>query len=174
MLKILVTYASKHGSTQQVAETIAAAIEPSGLEVEARPVRSVADAGAYDAIVLGAPLYMGRWHRDANRFVRRHRKALERLPVAVFALGPVDEKSESWEGAQKQLDRALAALPAIEPVEVRLFGGAIEPERLRFPFSNMSAADVRDWVAIRAWGRGLPERFGLEAYSSSSKPWVIA
>src|SRR5204862_6628673 len=106
--------------------------------------------------------------------VRRHCNALERLPVALFARGPVDDKPESWAGARKQLDRALAALPGMDPVDVRLFGGAVKPEQLHFPFSNMPAADVRDWVAIRAWGRGLPERLGLAGYFSSSKPWVIA
>jgi menaquinone-dependent protoporphyrinogen oxidase len=174
-MKILIAYASKHGSTQQVADVVAAALEPSGVEVEVRPVHAVEDPGAYDAVVLGAPLYMGRWHREANGFVRRHRKALERLPVAIFALGPVDGKPDSWEGAQKQLDRALAALPQIDAVDVRVFGGAIKPEELRFPFTHMPAADAREWVAIRAWGAGLPERLGLPAYAcSSSSPWAIA
>ncbi|HEY2936106.1 MAG TPA: flavodoxin domain-containing protein [Gaiellaceae bacterium] len=116
----------------------------------------------------------GRWHREANGFVRRHRKALERLPVAIFALGPIDDEPEHWEGARKQLEKALASLPAIDPVDVKLFGGAIKPEELRFPFSHMAAADVRDWGAIRAWGAGLPERLGLPAYASSSSPWAMA
>jgi menaquinone-dependent protoporphyrinogen oxidase len=173
-MKILIAYAGKHGSTREVADAIAAAIEPSGHEVEVRPARAVADPGAYDAVVLGAPLYMSRWHKDARGFVRRHRKALERLPVAVFALGPIADDPGQWKGAEEQLRKALAGLPRLEPVDVRLFGGAVKPEELRFPFSHMPAADVRDWVAIRAWGAGLPERLGLPAYASSSRPWAIA
>ncbi len=173
-MKILIAYASKHGSTRQVADAIAAALEPSGLEVEVRPARSVEDPGAYDAVVLGAPLYMARWHKDARAFVRTHRKALERVPVAIFALGPVDDDPEHWRGAEQQLGKALAALPGIDPVDVRMFGGAVKPSELRFPFTHMPAADVRDWVAIRAWGAGLPERLGLPAYASSSSPWAMA
>src|SRR6266700_5866579 len=68
-MKILIAYASKHGSTREVADVIAAELEPSGLEVEVRPARAVEDPGAYDAVVLGAPLYMGRWHKEARTFL---------------------------------------------------------------------------------------------------------
>ncbi len=173
-MKILIAYASKHGSTREVADVIAAELEPSGLEVEVRPARAVEDPGAYDAVVLGAPLYMGRWHKDARAFLRSHRKTLERLPVAIFALGPVDADPQHWQGAEEQLDKALAALLEVDPVDVRVFGGAIKPDELRFPFTHMPAADVRDWVAIRAWAAGLPERLGLPAYASSSSPWAMA
>ena len=173
-MKILIAYASKHGSTQDVADAVGAALVETGVEAHVTSVRAVRDASAYDAVVLGAPLYMGRWHKEALRFVRTHRQELERLPVAVFALGPVDDRVENWESARKQLDKALAALPEIDPVDVKLFGGAVKPEDLHFPFSHMPAADVRDWVAIRAWGAGLPERLGLRGYVSSSSPWAIA
>jgi menaquinone-dependent protoporphyrinogen oxidase len=173
-MTILIAYTSKHGSTRQVADEIAAALEPSGHAAVVRPVTAVDDPGAYDAVVLGGPLYMGRWHKDACTFVRRHRKALERLPVAIFALGPLKEDAEQWRGAEEQLAKALAALPDIGPVDVKVFGGAIHPQELHFPFSRMAAADVRDWAVIRAWGAGLPERLGLPGYSSSSSPWVIA
>jgi hypothetical protein len=34
---------------------------------------------------------------------------------------------------------------------VAVFGGAIDPARLRFPFNRMPASDARDWDAIRTW-----------------------
>ena len=55
-----------------------------------------------------------------------------------------------------------------------LFGGAVKPEELRFPFSHMPAADIRDWEAIRAWSEALPELLGLGAYAPSSRPWAMA
>jgi menaquinone-dependent protoporphyrinogen oxidase len=173
-MTVLIAYASKHGSTREVADAIAAALEPSGHVADVRPAAAVDDPGAYDAVVLGAPLYMGRWHKDARAFVRRHRKALQRVPVAVFALGPLEEDPAQWREAEEQLEKALAALPDVDAVDVKLFGGALHPEDLHFPFSRMEAADVRDWAAIRAWGAGLPERLGLPVYSSSSSPWAIA
>ncbi len=60
---------------------------------------------------LGAPLYMGRWHRDARAFLRRHRDALAKRPLAVFALGPVKDEPKQWDGAEKQLYATLAQLP---------------------------------------------------------------
>jgi hypothetical protein len=57
---------------------------------------------------------------------------------------------------------------------VRLFGGAIKPDELHFPFSHMAAADVRDWTVIRAWAAELPTRLGLPRYASSSSPWAMA
>jgi menaquinone-dependent protoporphyrinogen oxidase len=117
---------------------------------------------------------MGHWHKDARGFVRRHRKALERVPVAIFALGPIADDPKQWEGAEEQLDKALRSLPDIQPVAVKLFGGAIKPEELRFPFSHMPAADLRDWTEIRDWAAWLPERLALPSYSSSSSPWAMA
>jgi menaquinone-dependent protoporphyrinogen oxidase len=174
-MRILIAYASRHGSTREVAEAVATALVSNGHEAEVRLARDVRDPDAFDAVVLGAPLYTGRWHKDARMFVRRHGAALARLPVAVFALGPVDDVEEHWRGAQEQLDRALAGLPAIYPVDVRMFGGAIRPEELRFPFSRMPAGDVRDWDAIRAWAAALPERLRRPAaHSSSRSPCAIA
>jgi menaquinone-dependent protoporphyrinogen oxidase len=173
-MKILVAFASKHGSTRQVADAIAAELERTGHEIVVRPARAERDPGAYDAVVLGAPLYMGRWHKDARSFVRGHRKALERVPVAIFALGPIGDEPKQWQGAEDQLDEALGSLPDVGPVTVRMFGGAIKPDELHFPFSHMPAVDVRDWTEIRAWAAALPERLGLPSYSSSSSPWAIA
>src|SRR5205085_1748229 len=41
-------------------------------------------------------------------------------------------------------------------------GGAIVPETLHFPFSNMPAGDLRDWAAIEEWAARLPDALGLD------------
>ncbi|MEJ2711561.1 MAG: flavodoxin domain-containing protein, partial [Anaerolineales bacterium] len=84
--KILVAYASQHGSTGEIAAAIAADLREAGLEVDLQLIRQVRTLEGYQAIVLGAPLYMFRWHKDALRFLARHRQTLASgLPVAVFA-----------------------------------------------------------------------------------------
>jgi flavorubredoxin len=55
---ILVAYSTKHGSTQEVAEAIAAALREGGLGVDCRPLKEVQSIEGYAAVVLGAPLYM--------------------------------------------------------------------------------------------------------------------
>jgi menaquinone-dependent protoporphyrinogen IX oxidase len=84
---------------------------------------------------------------------------LSRLPVAVFAMGPLTLEPSEVEGARKQLDRALGKEHELDPVSVEIFGGVIDPAKLRFPFTRMDATDARDWFAIRSWADELAGRF---------------
>jgi len=158
---VLVGYATRYGSTQEVAEAVAATLRDCGLTVDFQPTREVRTLAGYSAVVLGAPLYMFRWHKDARRFLSRHRKALTERPVAVFALGPVHDPydEEEWQDSRAQLDRGLAKYPWLAPVALEIFGGKYDPEKLRFPINlfagNEPASDLRDWTAIRAWASNL-------------------
>jgi menaquinone-dependent protoporphyrinogen oxidase len=145
---ILVAYGSKHGSTRETAEAIAATLRERGHEVELEPVAHVGDVARYDGVVLGGSLYVGRWHADARKFLQRHADALAGKTLAVFALGPRTLEERDVAGSRKQLDRALAG---VEPDAVAVFGGVVDPVGLRFPFNRMPASDARDWDAIRAW-----------------------
>ena len=83
------TYASSYGSTQEVAEVVAATLREQGGEVDLRPIREVRTLAGYSAVVLGAPLYMFHWHKDARRFLSRYQSVLTGgLPIAIFAGGP--------------------------------------------------------------------------------------
>ncbi|HVP75099.1 MAG TPA: flavodoxin domain-containing protein [Gaiellaceae bacterium] len=157
---LLVAYASNHGSTREVAEAIRGSLEKAGLRAELQPAEEVRELDGYDAIVLGAPIYMGRWHRHAHAFLRHHRDALAGRPLAVFALGPLHDDPKEWSEARAQLDTALARHD-VQPRVVELFGGRVDPSHLHFPFSKMPAGDARDWAAITAWGDALPEALGL-------------
>lgn len=159
--QILVAYGSRYGSTREVAESIAATLRARGLLVDVRAAAEVDDIAEYKGLVLGGGIYVGRWHRGARGFVKHFAHALEEIPVAVFALGPVDDDPEHVAGSEEQFRHAVAHLP-VEPVAVKLFGGAVDPARLRFPFNHMPAADVRDWDAVRAWAEELADRFEKE------------
>jgi menaquinone-dependent protoporphyrinogen oxidase len=148
---LLVVYATKHESTKEVARAVASRLEARGHRAELRPAADVETLGGYDGVILGGALYAGRWHRDARRFLSRHRGELAALPFAVFAMGPLTLDEGAMADSRKQLDRALAHQPTLEPIAVAVFGGVIDPEKLRFPFSHMEAADARDWDAIRCW-----------------------
>ena len=86
--RVLIVYASKKGSTREVAQAIADRLEVDGLRTVVQPASDPVDLGAFDAVVVGGALYMGRWHRDARRFLHRHRRVLGTMPVAVYAMGP--------------------------------------------------------------------------------------
>lgn len=151
--RILIAYATKHGSTREVAEAIADTLAEEGLVVEVRPARDAVDLEPFAAVVLGGCLYMGRWHADAPAFLRRHAAALRARPLAVFAMGPLTLEEKDVAGARAQLDRALTGIPGVEPATVAIFGGVVDPSRLRFPLSRMPASDARDPEAIAAWAR---------------------
>ena len=163
MDEILIAYATKHGSTHEVAEAIAARLAAAGVEAHTLAANRVRSLDEYQAVVLGAPLYMGRWHADARAFLHRFADELAGRPLAVFALGPLKDDPEQWEGARKQFYAALARFPGVEPVSVGLFGGAIVPETLHFPFSRIPAGDLRDWDAIEEWSARLPDALGVGA-----------
>jgi menaquinone-dependent protoporphyrinogen oxidase len=149
--KILVAYATKHGTTSEVAQSIAGTLQELGLIVEVREARRVDDIAPYEAVVIGGGLYMGRWHADARDMLKRHRHELAGKPFAVFGMGP-DSLDESKVGeSRRQLERSLAATPELEPIAVTIFGGALKPESWRFPFNRLPAFDARDWNAIRRW-----------------------
>src|SRR5207247_10002042 len=104
----------------------------------------------------------GRLHADARRFLARLRSHLATLPTAVFAMGPGTLEDGDVRRSREQLDRALAAVPEVEPVSVAIFGGVVDPAKLRFPFNRMAAVDARDWGEIRSWGEEVAE--ALSAY----------
>ena len=159
---VLVAYASKHGSTREIAERICETIQATGLRAHLRPAMGADDLEGYGAVVLGGSIYRGRWHRQAHRFLRRHEESLADRPLAVFGSGPVDGGSGDWRLAREQLDAALARHD-VDPVAVEVFGGRIDPSQHLFPLSRMQAQDSRDWEAIEAWGRLLPELLGIQS-----------
>jgi menaquinone-dependent protoporphyrinogen oxidase len=158
---ILVGYATRYGSTREVAETIAATLREGGLEIDLQPLRAVRTLETYNAVVLGAPLYMFRWHKDAKSFLSRHRQALMERPVAVFALGPFEDVPKQWQEVRTNLDKELAGFPWFAPVAIEIFGGVFDPAKLTFPYNlvpglkKMPVSDIRNWTAIRSWANSL-------------------
>jgi menaquinone-dependent protoporphyrinogen oxidase len=180
--KVLVAYASTHGSTREVAEAVAATLRAHALTVDLQPVRDVRTLETYSAVVLGAPLYMFHLHKDALRFLSRHQKALTgNLPIAVFAGGPFGagdgaisdgaiSDGNEWQEVRKQLDQELAKFPWLRPVATEVIGGKFDPTALHFPWNlipalrKMPPSDLRDWEAIRRWASTLATQLQPAAY----------
>lgn len=148
MSNVLVCYATRNGSTQQIAEAVAQALRDTGATVELRPAgRAREPLTGWDLVVLGGPLYNGGWHRDARRFARAHRA--DGIPIAVFACGPREDTQPAWQRANAQFARVLGRLRGFTPVRVAVFGGAD-------PAGTASRRDLRDWAEIRRWAVELP------------------
>jgi len=112
MKKVLVAHATMAGSTVEVAQAVGEELVRSGLQVEVRPIGEVRDLRGYDAVVVGAPMILG-WHRPARRFLRRHRQALQHIPLAVFvmAISLTESGETSVEGVPVALDEQLPKPP---------------------------------------------------------------
>ncbi len=165
---VLVTYASKYGSTQEVADAVAARLREKGLVVDLQPIQTVRSLAGCKTVVLGTAIYYGLLHKDAAGFLTRNEAALAQIPVAIFALGPNGMDENERKGSQAQLDKELAKFPWLKPVATGLFGGRF-PARLRFPDSlvaalpaspmhGMPASDARDWKAIHDWAGKLAQK----------------
>ncbi len=154
---ILLAYATRYGSTQQVAEAITAALRQAGFEVDILPIREVKRLDRYDTIVVGAAIYNARWHPDAHQFLSEHQETLRQRPVAIFALGPLSTGDAAMQRSRRQLDKELTKYPWLKPVAVEMFVGRLDPAKLGFFDRLMStASDHRDWEAIRTWANALP------------------
>ena len=166
-MNVLVAYATRHGSTREVAEAVVGTLRASGADVQLQAARDVrALAPRFDLVVLGAPIYSGRWQRDAHRFLRRHRKELDAVPVAVFGMGPRRPELQAWLRSREQLDRALAKHDWLKPIAVTVFGGT-DPAKRDLQRRGRQRRDLRNWPQIEAWASSIADPAGWPAAPTS-------
>jgi len=167
---ILVAYSTQSGSTAEVAGAIAESFRELGLKTDLLPVSQVRSPSGWTAILLGVPLYVGRFPKEFRRFLALQRDALAPLPTWCFVLGPTRTEPADFVAARKQAEKQLARFPWFHPVELRIFGGRWDATHLPFPFTlvrflpanplnRIPASDIRDWQEIRAWGQGIARKF---------------
>jgi menaquinone-dependent protoporphyrinogen oxidase len=154
--KILVAYASRAGSTGEVAEAIGQVLCEAGAAVDVRLAKEVTDLSPYRAVVVGSGIRVGKWLPEAVQFVERYQEALSRVPVAYFlvCLTLKEDTEENRRTVAAYLDPVR---DLVQPVDVGLFAGAMDYAKLPFIFRLMMKAmkspegDFRDWEAIRDW-----------------------
>jgi menaquinone-dependent protoporphyrinogen oxidase len=163
--RILVAYATRAGSTAEVAETIAKVLRASGALVDVCPVKQVGDLSPYRAVVLGSPIRMGRWLPEAFVFLKAHQAELSRVPVAYFVtcVTLTSNTVENRRTVDAYLDPARAIL---RPASVGLFAGALDGSKVSFLDRLMIKAiktpegDFRKWDEIHLWGESLQTILG--------------
>ena len=163
--RILVAYASRAGSTGEVAEVIGEVLCDGGEAVDVRLAKDVTDVSPYRAVVVGSAIYMGRWMSEAVKFVETHRDALSQLPVAYFTvcLTMKDDTEENRRTVAAYLDPVREV---VQPVDVGLFAGRLDSSKLSFIYRLIIKAmgqpegDFRNWEAIRAWAGELVPLLG--------------
>jgi menaquinone-dependent protoporphyrinogen oxidase len=153
-MKVMVACASKHGSTEGIAEAIAERLSQLGHDAVAVRVADAPDLTGVHAVVLGSAIYLGSWMKEATDFAEVNADVLSRLPVWLFSSGPLGTEVEDEEEQPRQLADLRERL---RPRGHRMFFGALDRSNLGFGERMMVKAvkapdgDFRDWNAISAW-----------------------
>lgn len=166
MPRVLVAYATRAGSTAEVAERVAQRLCAAGMSAEAKPVDEVTDLAVYDAAILGSGIYYGTWLGPMTTFVQAEAERLQRIPVALFTLHMLN-LGDTPESQAERAKYTAAARDAVSPVEEAFFAGRVEPsrlsliERLAVRVVGSPVGDQRDWSRIDSWADGVAARVNL-------------
>jgi menaquinone-dependent protoporphyrinogen oxidase len=158
---VLVAYASKRGSTAEIAEAIAETLRQSGLSVDCIEAGKVSSVESYDAVVLGSAVYIKRWRGDAKHFLHTHGRELSQRPLWVFSSGPVGDPKRDADPSWLEPPKMIEQVVHLEAREHVVFGGRL-PVDPRGPMEHAMVKntppeyrDRRDWDEIRAWAAGI-------------------
>jgi len=174
-VKALVAFGTKYGSTARLAEVIGEELRAKGYEVDVHDLRGGhAEVKDYDLVVIGSPVFIGKWTKEAREFIEASSQDLAGKRVALFVscsdvLFP--EKVDA--GRKMYLEDVAAGVPGLAPVAMGMFGGVIDFDR----YSTLTRArlagvgtkkalkgkgidpskpyDYRNWEEVRAWARNL-------------------
>jgi menaquinone-dependent protoporphyrinogen oxidase len=176
-MRILVAYATQHGSTQGIAERIADRLAVAGHSPEVRPAAEAGDLAEFDAYVIGSAAYIGRWLNEASELVRDNAARLASRPTWLFSSGPLGTGPTDAQGR----DQHEAAVPKefaefgrlIHPRGSHVFFGALDPAKLglrdrairSLPAGRalLPEGDFRDWREIDAWAAEIANDLALVA-----------
>jgi menaquinone-dependent protoporphyrinogen oxidase len=161
--KILVAYASKYGATKEIAERGGDVLQICGKQVEILPVNGISDVTPYAAVILGSAIYVGKWPKEAEVFLKANEKCLAERPVWLFSSGPTGEGDSVALVDGKCVPTTLrATIDRIKPCDITVFHGNINLEKInamekwavksvvKKPFG-----DFRDWNSIVRWSNEI-------------------
>jgi menaquinone-dependent protoporphyrinogen oxidase len=158
MNRILVAYASKMGSTQEIAERIGSDLGEARFDVQVSSCADAPPVGEFSAVVIGSAIYTRRWLREATTYLKRQATDLVGRPTFLFQSGPCGEKqSDSVVGVPRVVRRIATEIGAGDPVT---FSGRLDRSKARGPISRWVASgsmagDYRDWAAISTWASSI-------------------
>lgn len=159
---ILITYASRYGSTAEIAQKIGEEIASNGFNVDISEVKDVHNLKQYRAVILGSAVYIGKWRKDAIRFLNMFEKDLTEKKIWIFSTGPTGQGDpvkllEGW-----SFPPSLKPLAErIRPEDITVFHGALNMDKLnsihRYMVKKIKApvGDYRDWEQVTKWAKNI-------------------
>jgi menaquinone-dependent protoporphyrinogen oxidase len=156
-MRVLVSVASKHGATAEIADRIGEVLTGAGIDTDVRPPDVVLGVAQYDAVILGSGVYAGHWLGAARQLVEREEVALQARPVWLFSSGPIGDPAKpptdpvDVEAVQKR----------IGAIDHHLFAGKLDrkdlgyAERAIMKVVHAAEGDFRPWDDIATWASGI-------------------
>jgi menaquinone-dependent protoporphyrinogen oxidase len=161
-IRVLIGYASRFGSTRDIANRIAGAVRTNGSDVDVRSVDEISDLDHYDAVVFGSGVYDGSWTAEATELMRRHAVVLARKPLWLFSVGSFSDRHPIVGGLIKKEPKEISEFEhTLQPRDYRVFAGVIDLDhwpawgRLLFKALGGHAGDNRQWPDIDAWAEQI-------------------
>lgn len=170
---ILVTYATRAGSTAGIAAEIAKMLCQAGFSTDLYPMQAVIDLAPYRVVIAGSAIQGGAWLPEAMTFFAANRSALRLRKVATFLVCMMLAGDESTAERQAYIDHWMAPVRTIvTPLYEGAFAGALDLAkiqcwrdrigmRLSLMFAPWGEGDYRDWDAIDSWTAELIARLGV-------------
>jgi menaquinone-dependent protoporphyrinogen oxidase len=158
--RVLVTYATRAGSTGEVAEAIGRILRDRGFFADVRTIKSRPRVKEYDVVLIGSAVRTGAWLPEAVSFAAEHQLDLKRIPVAVFTVH-LHHTGRDPQSVANRRAYLSTVRPLLNPISEGYFSGAINPaslpllERLMVKAVKAPTGDFRDWEVIQAWAESL-------------------
>jgi len=173
-VRVLVAYATFHGSTQGIAEHIGRRLSGRGVEVDVLPVQPPPLLAGYDAVIAGSAIHGGAWLEEGTGFMQQNGEELGKRPLWLFSVGSVGERSSAFgRRFSKFLYRMLkqpkgiAPLwPVLQPRGHHWFAGVVEPAQwgsVGGAFMKLFGGrygDLRNWQEIDDWTDSIASALG--------------
>ena len=169
--RILVTYASRAGSTAEVAQAIGRTLTDGGAVVDVMPMQDVTDLSAYRAVVTGSAIRGSKWLPEAVDFIQEHRSTLTQKRFAMFTVCITMAMKNAEKYRTGVMDWVAPVRALVKPLSEGLFAGMLDFSKLPFNWDTLMLrltvalgifprGDHRDWNAIRSWAENLKPLLG--------------
>ena len=169
--RILVTYASRAGSTAEVAEAIGKTLSEGGMQVDVIPMVDVKDLSPYGAVVAGSAIRGSKWLPEAVQFIQTERSVLAQKRFAMFTVCITMAMKNAENYRAGVMGWVAPVRGMVKPLSEGLFAGMLDFNKLPFNWDTLMLCltvalgifprgDHRDWNAIRAWAENLKPMLG--------------
>ncbi len=164
-MRVLVTAASRHGGTAEMAGWISDGLRVEGHDAVVLDPDAVLSLDGFDAVILGSGVYAGHWLRAARSFVDRFGRELVARPVWIYSSGPVGDPRRPSGGPADGETMRLASGAR----EHRVFAGRIDRdtmgigERAVIMAMRVTDRDDRPRDEVAAWASEIAAALGVIA-----------